>query len=56
MTGLSQHKELNKVIKITQMHEMSSVMPSLHGIAAGVDRFGAKISELLSPLALLALR
>ena len=56
MTGLSQHKELNKVTKITQMHEMSSVMPSLHGIAAGVDRIGAKISELLSPLALLALR
>ena len=42
--------------KMTHMHEMNSVTPSLHSIAARIDRIYAKISELLSPLALLVLR
>ncbi len=42
--------------KITHMHEMNSVTPSVHSIATRIDRIHAKISELLSPLALLALR
>ncbi len=42
--------------KMTHMHEMNSVTPSMHSIAARIDRIYAKISELLSPLALLALR
>ncbi len=44
------------VTKITHMHEMNSVTPSMHNIAARIDRIHAKISELLSPFALLALR
>lgn len=42
--------------QMTPVHEMNSVTRSLHGIAARVDRIYAKISERLSPLALLALR
>ena len=38
------------------MHETSRETPSLGGIAARVERVTARISELLSPLALLALR
>ncbi len=44
------------VTKITHMHEMNSVTPSVHSIATRIDRIYAKISELLSPLTLLALR
>ncbi len=42
--------------KTTHAQEMNWVTPSLHNIAARIDRIYAKISELLSPLALLALR
>ena len=38
------------------MHEMNSATPSMHSIVTRIDRIYAKISELLSPLALLALR
>ncbi len=44
------------VTKITHLHEMNSVTPSMHSIATRIDRIYAKISQLLSPLALLALR
>ncbi len=42
--------------KITHMHEMNSVRPSMHSIATRIDRIYAEISERLSPLALLVLR
>ena len=42
--------------KIMHMHEMNSVSPSLHGIAAWISRTYTRISETLTPLALFALR
>ena len=42
--------------QMTPIHEMNSATPLLHGIALKAGRVRAKISELLSPLALLALR
>ena len=42
--------------QMTPIHEMNSATPLLHGIALKAGRVRAKISEFLSPLALLALR
>ena len=42
--------------KMTQTLDFNSLTPSLHNIAALVGRIQTKISELLRPLALLALR
>ncbi len=41
---------------MTPIHEMNPATPLLHGIALQAGRVRLKISELLSPLALLALR
>ena len=42
--------------QLTSILEMYSAAPSFHAVAAQLTRIGTKISELLSPLALLALR
>ncbi len=44
------------MINITHIDERTSAPPTLHGVAQRVERAYAKITDLLGPIALLALR